>query len=144
MGRSELCELIPHSGSMCLLDAVTEWDGETVVCTSTTHRDPKNPLCDGGALAAICGVEYAAQAMAVHGGLLASRESRPKLGYIASIRDVKLYTARLDDVSGKLVVRAERLSGDDTAFMYRFRLSSDSQLLLEGQAMVVHPRKINA
>src|SRR5205814_1511307 len=40
----EIRSLIPHSGSMCLLERVLEWDDRSIVCASNTHRDPINPL----------------------------------------------------------------------------------------------------
>src|SRR5947208_645010 len=41
--NAEIRTLIPHSGSMCLLDSVTQWDDRSIVCVTNTHRDPANP-----------------------------------------------------------------------------------------------------
>ena len=68
---------IPHQGSMCLLDAVLRWDTQHVACSATSHGDPSNPLRQFGRLGAACGIEYAAQAMAVHGALLAEHGRGP-------------------------------------------------------------------
>jgi len=62
---------IPHAGRMCLLDEVLAWDANRIVCRSSTHRHVDNPLRVNGTLGAACGIEYAAQAMAVHGALIA-------------------------------------------------------------------------
>ena len=69
--QADIARRIPHQGRMCLLDAVTEWDGAHIVCQASSHRASDNPLRAEGRLGAACGVEYAAQAMAVHGALLA-------------------------------------------------------------------------
>ena len=61
--------MIPHTGAMCLLDGVLQWDTSTIQCVSRSHRDAHNPLRIDGRLPTLCGIEYAAQAMAVHGGL---------------------------------------------------------------------------
>ena len=95
---------IPHQGSMCLLDEVLTWNAVRVQCRSSTHRDLANPLRARNRLAAVCGIEYAAQTMAVHGALIASRitaspKSTAVAGYLASVRNVTLYTNRLDDVA---------------------------------------------
>ena len=87
---------IPHQGGMCLLDEVLNWNATRVQCRSSTHRDPANPLRAHDRLAAVCGIEYAAQAMAVHGALIASRiTASPKntsiAGYLASVRNVTLF-----------------------------------------------------
>ncbi|UCE90426.1 MAG: hypothetical protein JSW10_06340, partial [Pseudomonadota bacterium] len=69
--RDELCSLIPHAGTMCLLHTVEQWDEVSIVCTAISHHEADNPLCSKGALGAVHALEYGAQAMAVHGGLLA-------------------------------------------------------------------------
>jgi len=69
--KSEIRTLIPHSGLMCLLDEVTQWDDRSIVSITNTHRDPANPLRRQGRLSAVHAFEYGAQAAAVHGGLRA-------------------------------------------------------------------------
>jgi predicted hotdog family 3-hydroxylacyl-ACP dehydratase len=128
---------IPHSGSMCLLDEVAEWDAERIRCTATSHLDAHNPLRAHGRLAAVCGVEYAAQAMAVHGALLGAGEERPRAGFLASVREVEAQVARLDTLDGPLSVEAERLSGNGNNILYRFALSCGARVLLTGRAAVM-------
>lgn len=128
---------LPHQGSMCLLDAVTEWDPQRIRCTATSHRDADNPLRAHEHLGAACGIEYAAQAMAAHGALLAGAEGAPRAGYLASVRGVDLHVARLDDIAADLEVEAERLSGDDNTILYGFRISAAGRELLSGRAAVV-------
>src|SRR5260370_1838826 len=69
--KTEIENLIPHSGLMCLLDEVTQWDEKSIVSITNTHRDPANPLRRQGRLSAVHAFEYGAQAAAVHGGLRA-------------------------------------------------------------------------
>jgi predicted hotdog family 3-hydroxylacyl-ACP dehydratase len=128
---------IPHSGTMCLLDQVVEWDAEHIRCMATSHRDPYNPLRAHGRLAAVCGIEYAAQAMAVHGALLGAAQDRPRAGFLTSVRDVEAQAGRLDTLDGPLSVEAERLSGNDNTILYRFALRCDERLLLTGRATVM-------
>jgi predicted hotdog family 3-hydroxylacyl-ACP dehydratase len=128
---------LPHQGSMCLLDAVTEWDGQRIRCTASSHRAPDNPLRAHDRLGAACGIEYAAQAMAAHGALLAAANSAPRAGYLASVRGVDLHVARLDDIAADLDVEAARLSGDDNTVLYDFRVSAGGRELLSGRAAVV-------
>jgi predicted hotdog family 3-hydroxylacyl-ACP dehydratase len=128
---------IPHQGSMCLLDAVTEWSDAAITCRATSHADPANPLRAEGRLGAANGIEYAAQAMAIHGALIAGDDAAPRQGYLTSVRGVSLHVARLDDLPGELDVRAERLSGDANNILYQFSLSHAGRCLLEGRAAVV-------
>ena len=137
MTRPEIARLIPHAGAMCLLDAVEEWDDRRIRCVSRTHRSADNPLHADGRLPAVCGVEYAAQAMAVHGGLVGKTAGRPRAGYLASLRNVVCRSDRLDDLSGDLVVDAELLAGDGARVIYRFVLRVGDVEVLSGQAAVV-------
>jgi len=135
--RERIAGLIPHSGAMCLLDGVIQWDADRILCTSRSHRAADNPLRADGRLPAVCGVEYAAQAMAVHGGLAGKFGGRPRAGYLASLRDVECRRDRLDDLEGDLVVEAEQVAGDGAHVIYRFRLWVGEVEVLSGQALVV-------
>ena len=128
---------IPHHGSMCLLDAVLACSETAIACRAVSHLDPANPLRAEGRLGAANGIEYAAQAMAVHGSLLAETGDRPRQGYLTSVRSVQLHVARLDDLAGELSVQAERLSGDSNNILYQFSLSHAGRCLLEGRAAVI-------
>ncbi|MFZ2268701.1 MAG: hotdog family protein [Azonexus sp.] len=137
LDQSWIAAHIPHQGSMCLLDAVKEWSDSAITCGACSHTDPANPLRAEGRLGAANGIEYAAQAMAVHGALLAGDDAAPRQGYLTSVRSVSLHVARLDDLPGELDVCAERLSGDSNNILYQFSLSHAGRCLLEGRAAVV-------
>jgi len=133
---AQIAELIPHSGAMCLLDGVVHWDAGRIVCMSRSHCAADNPMRSGDRLPALCGVEYAVQAMAVHGGLTGKTEGRPRLGYLASLRDVECSDQRLD-LAGDLLVEAELLAGDGVNVSYRFSLRVGEVKVLSGRAIVV-------
>ncbi len=140
LDRAWIAAHIPHQGSMCLLDAVQNWSADAITCTATSHTDPANPLRADNRLGTANGIEYAAQAMAIHGALLASEVNeggQPRQGYLTSVRGVTLHAARLDDLPGELLVRAERLSGDANHILYQFSVSHADRCLLEGRAAVV-------
>jgi predicted hotdog family 3-hydroxylacyl-ACP dehydratase len=144
LNRQEIARRIPHQGSMCLLDAVLAWDHDSIACQTSTHLSPHHPLRAHGRLGAACGVEYAAQAMAVHGALVAQSldsgdadSSPPRAGYLAGMRSVTLHVERLDTVAGPLTVNAERITGDANTVLYSFTVQSGEQTLLSGRAVVV-------
>lgn len=122
---------------MCLLDEVVAWSETAIECRATSHVATANPLRAEGRLGAACGVEYAAQAMAVHGALLAGDGDRPRQGYLVSLRGVSLHVARLDDRPDPLLIRAERLSGEANNVLYQFRVEHRGECLVEGRASVV-------
>ena len=134
VSAERLRQLIPHAGAMCLLDQVVHCDETTIRCTSRTHLDPANPLRSRNRLHAVCGIEYAAQAMALHGALMTP--GRASGGYLASVRDVRWRAPRLDDVRAELQVEATCLSADAHAAIYRFRLCARDVELLHGRASV--------
>ncbi len=136
MTREALAALIPHAGAMCLLDGVLSWDDSRIRCIARSHRDPDNPLRHTGRLAALCGVEYASQAMAVHGGLTGGG-ARPAAGYLASLRDLACHVERLDDVADDLIIDAENLTGEGSRVIYAFTISASGRELLKGRAAVV-------
>lgn len=142
LDREEIARRIPHQGNMCLLERVSAWDSEQISCEASSHLDPGNPLRAHGRLGAACGIEYAAQAMAVHGALVAEMQAAtsdeaPKAGYLVSVRGVTLHVARLDDVGTALAVRAERGSGNAGSVLYDFSVHAGNALLLSGRAVVM-------
>lgn len=137
LDHAAIAARIPHQGTMCLLDAVLDWSATSISCRALSHTDPANPLRAAGRLGAANGIEYAAQAMAVHGALLAPVGAAPRQGYLTSVRSVTLQVARLDDLPGELNVTAERMSGDSNHILYQFAVNHAGRCLLEGRAAVV-------
>ena len=142
MNRAWIAARIPHQGRMCLLDEVMEWDPHHIRCRTETHRAPDNPLRAHDRLGIACGIEYAAQAMALHGALAgaapgASGGSPSRVGLLASVRDVRLYVLRLDDIASDLICEAAHLAGDGLTALYEFALRDRDRVLLSGRASVV-------
>ena len=131
--------LIPHRGAMSLLDTVLDWDDERIHLTATSHVSADNPLRSDGMLRALHLCEYGAQAMAVHGGLLAHREGKVAApGFLVSLRDVQLHVARIDDLPGALDVHAVKLLEGGSSWQYEFRIEQQGRSLAEGRAAVIH------
>jgi len=137
LNRDWIAAHIPHQGRMCLLESVLEWDPQRIVCEALSHTDPANPLRTAHRLGAATGVEYAAQAMAVHGAVLAQPDATPTEGYLTSVRGLTLHVERLDDLAGPLRITAERLSGDTRLILYQFQIHHGVRCLIEGRASVV-------
>ncbi|MEA3118292.1 MAG: hypothetical protein QOI13_1562 [Paraburkholderia sp.] len=135
--RAWIARHIPHSGKMCLLDEVVAWSDDAISCIATSHLDADNPLRSNGHLSAVCGAEYAAQAMAVHGAVLGTTKRRPRVGLLASLRNVKLHVERLDTLKDPLTVHAERIGGDASNVLYRFALRCGAQQVITGRAAVI-------
>ena len=137
LDHAAIAARIPHHGNMCLLAAVLDWSEAAISCRAISHTDFANPLRAAGRLGAANGIEYAAQAMAVHGSLLSHASMPTRQGYLTSVRNVQLHVSRLDDLPGELIIKAERLAGDSDHILYQFSLSHAGRCLLEGRASVI-------
>lgn len=132
--------LIPHAGSMCLLDAVLECSASHIVCRASSHRDPGNPLAVAGRLSALHLAEYGAQAMAVHGGLAAEADglagaARP--GVLAAVRELQLQVDELHEINSALVITATRITRSAAGSNYSFTVHADGQELAQGRVLVM-------
>lgn len=137
MKREEICGRIPHAGDMCLLEQVEQWDRDRLVCRAVSHRRPDNPLRHRGRLHAVAGVEYAGQAMALHGGLTdTSGRREPRRGFLASVRELRLERERLDDLDADLRIVVRRLTAAADSSLYEFELSAGGETVLSGRAAV--------
>jgi predicted hotdog family 3-hydroxylacyl-ACP dehydratase len=135
LSKADIAGLIPHSGNMCLLEQVQIWTEDGITCTAIDHHDAAHPLRIANVLPAVCGIEYAAQAIAIHGALC-SGESRSQNGLLASVREVTINVQSLNNVLGNLTIRAEKLPSYGNAWVYAFAVCSDCEELLRGQLSV--------
>lgn len=123
---------------MCLLECVEAWDALHIRCRAISHRDACNPLRSNGRLGVACGIEYAAQAMAVHGALLAPADSLcARAGLLVSVRSTRLHVSRLDDIACDLTIETTCISQNENNLLYQFSVSAAGRPLLEGRAAVV-------
>lgn len=138
MSDLDLRELIPHQGSMCLLETVLAHDEASVQLSTTTHLNVSNPLRSAGRLRAVHLCEYGAQAMAVHGALLARASGhRAAAGLLVSLREVHLSRDYIDDLPGPLIVTAKRLQATSTSFQYQFEVAHAGEVIATGRAAVI-------
>src|SRR5690606_1288170 len=121
--------------------AVLEWGPDAIRLRADNHRDPGHPLRADGRLHAVHLCEYGAQAMAVHGGLLARQAGAAAAppGMLVALRGVELRAGRIDDLSGSLECIAEVLARGPASQQYTFRITHAGTLLAQGRATVALP-----
>ena len=119
LDHTAIAARIPHTGRMCLLDRVLEWDANGIRCSATSHRDHDNPLREAGGLATLAGIEYAAQAAAVHGSLLLN-ETVPRGGVLAALKNVTATQPWLHEITGEIVIEANLLHSDPAGGIFSF------------------------
>ena len=135
LDRAGILARVPHQGAMCLWDEVLDWDATRIRLRAGNHRDPVHPLRARGRLPALALCEYGAQAMAVHGGLLASAQGgRAAAGVLVALREVVLAVDRIDDLPGLLEGEAELVAASAASQQYAFRLLHGGRVLASGRA----------
>jgi predicted hotdog family 3-hydroxylacyl-ACP dehydratase len=137
--NSKLCELIPHSGKMCLIDSVKKWDDESIICVTQTHRNHNNPLLSSGTLPVSALIEYGAQAMAIHGALVADKlGEKMQEGYLAALKDVNFFNnLEINKITSPLIIQATRKFVSQGNMIYEFLVTSEGDNLISGRATVV-------
>ena len=142
LGPEQIAALVPHQGTMCLLARVDAWDPQGIVCHATNHRDTQHPLRTRSGLLSTCLIEYAAQAMALHGALrggAAASTARP--GLLAAARQVRLGLLKLDDLPrlhpDELRIEATCQAADERQLLYGFTARHGATQLASGRITVV-------
>jgi predicted hotdog family 3-hydroxylacyl-ACP dehydratase len=143
LNSADIALRVPHKGPMCLLDSIESWS-ENVICANAIIDVKSNPLVIEGKLDSTAAIEYAAQAMAVHGALLgelaAARgqsQRKPLMGFLASVRSIVCHTAWLHDLSHRICINATRTAGIDSPVSYDFSVSAGDVICVTGKATVV-------
>jgi len=137
IGLDQIRALVPHSGKMCLLERVLNWDEQSIRCETSSHLDIDNPLRHDGRLSSICGIEYAAQAMALHAALCSNAGAPARHGYLASVRDANCTSAALDGHETPLLVSADLVFANGSSVIYAFSIENAAATLISGRAAVV-------
>jgi predicted hotdog family 3-hydroxylacyl-ACP dehydratase len=137
LGKEQIRQLLPHGGSMCLIDEVLEWSKSSIECRTATHRDADNPLRHQGVLPIHAAIEYGAQAAGIHGGL-ADHGGVARRGYLAVLSSVEWRGTRLDLLPAPLTIFAERQVTSAIGTMYRFKVAppDESDPIVQGQIVI--------
>ena len=140
LNHADIERLLPHKGTMCFIDAVTDWNRETISC-SAAAPSAAHPLVRNGRVSALVAVEYAAQATALHGALL-DTATRPQAGMLATLRDVSLHGVWFPVNKNLLTIHAKLLSRTDGGCSYSFKVASDHQPIASGFLLVAFQSSI--
>lgn len=132
--RDSICKILPHDGDMCLLSELLEVTEEKIICSSDTHHDLNNPLRVNTKLYMMAGIEYASQVIALHGQIeRLTTDSKPIIGFLASIRDVQMQASLLDEEQGNLLIEATQQMRIDGAVTYGFAIRNRCGAIMAGR-----------
>ena len=106
-----VASLVPHSGGMIFVGEVLEHDETHTTCAIDVGA---GPFCaSDGSVGAWVGVEYMAQCVAAHGGLVArAAGEEPRIGLLLGSRRVTLHQPRYSR-GERLIARAKRVWGKE-------------------------------
>lgn len=131
-------DLIPHRGTMCLLERIVDFNDERVVLETDSHRSRSNPLRTHDGLRSVHLCEYGAQAMAVHGALRSQiHGARARPGMLVSLRSIALASDYIHELPASLRVEAVCLQASEASLQYEFTVSHQGERLAHGRAAVV-------
>ena len=130
----ELDPLLPHAGTARMIERVLRWDANGIVAATTRHRAADNPLRRNGRLASVHLVEFAAQAVAIHGGLRNAADGKPpQPGLLVSARDVRTTRDHIDDLPGEIEIEAQALMINEASWQYSFTVTHAGVVIASGR-----------
>ena len=119
----EVAELLPHDSNMVLLDGVVDYDQESLIAEVVVRND--GLFGDGKTIPAWIGIEYMAQTVAAHGGMMCHLMGKPiNLGFLLGTRR---YISNISDftVGTRLTVKVNRLIEDQGLGVFDCQIIGD-------------------
>ncbi len=114
-------KLLPHDGDMVLLDRVLEYDEDSLIAEVVVRSD--GLFDDGKTAPAWLGIEYMAQTVAAHGGMMCYLAGRPiDLGFLLGTRRYNSNVAFFT-VGTRLIVQVERCIQDQGLGVFSCQIS---------------------
>lgn len=133
-------EIIPHRGTMLLLDAVDACSDETLTAYATVRAGAWYADADG-AMPAWIGVELMAQAIAAHVGLLTMRAGQPaRPGVLLGTRCYAAHRDAFGPGAPLRVTASELLRSEQGHGAYQCTIGRDGELYAEATVKVYQPR----
>jgi len=130
-------DLVPHAGPMCLLGRVLEHAADRTVCSADPAKSAVLALPDGD-LPIWVGLEYMAQCIAVHAGLVArARGEPPRPGVLLGSRRLRFAAPRFArDRELRVEARHHRGERGLVAFDCEVALAAGGPPLVQGRVNV--------
>ncbi len=135
----EVAELLPHDGHMVLLDGVVDYDQESLVAEVVVRDD--GLFGDGKTIPAWIGIEYMAQTVAAHGGMMCHLAGKPiNLGFLLGTRR---YISNISDftVGTRLTVKVNRFIEDQGLGVFDCQILGDG-IDISAKLNVYQPDKV--
>lgn len=135
---ADIAALLPHAGNALMIERVLSWDDAQIEVATTRHRAADNPLRHENRLASVHLAEFAAQAMAIHGGLkTVAAGGKPQPALLVAVRDLVLRRDFIDDLAGELEITARTLLANAGNWQYAFTVRHAGQEIATGRIAAI-------
>jgi predicted hotdog family 3-hydroxylacyl-ACP dehydratase len=135
---TDIGKLLPHAGAAIMIERVLRWDGAEILVATSRHRAADNPLRLDGRLGAVHLVEFAAQTMAIHGGLkTVAAGGVPRPALLVSVRDFEMQRDYVDELPGDLEITASILMANAGNWQYSFTVRHAGAVIATGRIAAI-------
>ncbi|MCK5924470.1 MAG: hypothetical protein KAG10_01110 [Methylococcales bacterium] len=133
--KADFKALVPHSGDMLLIDSVKKWSTTSITTGSYSHQKTNHPLRLKGVLSSLHLIEYGAQTIALHCGLLSGKSQE---GFLAAVKEAHFYVDEVQDLADELQIDATIEHQATQGAVYQLKITANGKLLLSAQITVIH------
>jgi len=119
----DVSQLLQHDGNMMLLDKIITYDENSMIAEAIVHAD--GWFDDGKTVPAWLGIEYMAQTVAAHDGMMSKLAGKPNnMGFLLGTRH---YQCDCDSIAVGLVLSIEvkRLVEDQGLAVFDCHITAD-------------------
>ena len=149
--REEISIYLPHKGTMMLIDKIESFTENEIIAKSINHLDINHPLLKENRLGLAIGIEYAAQASAIHSRINAEVNIQnidkhlPNVqtslapiipGKLVSVREINCFSKYLNIPKTSLIISAKQEQVSAQALIYSFLVANENQKLISGRLMI--------
>lgn len=135
-----IADLVPHAEQMVLLDKVLACDQQKMIAETTVRDD--GLFGDGQTVPAWLGIEYMAQTVAAHGGMMRHLAGKPiNIGFLLGTRR---YTSNISyfKVGNLLTITVERLIEDQGLSAFSCKIIGD-KVDISAKLNIYQPNEID-
>ncbi len=133
-----LAELMPHARPMILIDAVVDYDDDSLRALVNIREDNLF-LEQDQRIPAWVGIEYMAQAVSAWSGALACESKQPvQIGFLLASRSYRAHTDAFN-IGDTLQVSILKAYIDDTMGVFECTIHRDDRLLAEADLKTYQP-----
>jgi predicted hotdog family 3-hydroxylacyl-ACP dehydratase len=135
-----VADVLPHEGQMMLLDKILEYNQQRMVAETIVRND--GLFGDGLTVPAWLGIEYMAQTVAAHGGMMRYLAGKPiNIGFLLGTRRYNSNTSSFN-VGDLLKITVERLIEDQGLSAFACQIVGDG-IDISAKLNVYQPNEID-